>query len=296
MKPHARASVTGVLLAAALFGAASCSDSSSESESKPRDSATRSSAPRPAAVAPAAAIKKAAQHNEQITSLTFRMSGEVPGTGTLEGQSSMAMDPPAMQMKMKVDDGTTEGSGEVEIRLVDGAMYMSGGEEAASETGAQWLKFDMAAMEEAGGQNPLDELGGQTNENPAEESNFMTEADDVKEVGAERVDGVKTTHYTGTITMDALRKSLDGQDAEVRERRESKLEEYEKLGVDVLTMDMWIDESGHTKQFRTRADAKEGPMDVTITFLEMNKPVVVEAPPAAETLDMSEMMGGAGQS
>ncbi|MGY4276602.1 hypothetical protein ACVILE_002782 [Streptomyces sp. M18.1] len=55
-------------------------------------------------------------------------------------------------------------------------------------------------------------------------------------------------------------------------------------------MDMWVDGDDRTKQFRMRGDAKKGPLDMTITFLGVNEPVKVTAPPAKDTMDLAEMM------
>lgn len=57
-------------------------------------------------------------------------------------------------------------------------------------------------------------------------------------------------------------------------------------------MDMWVDDQDHTKQVRMRGDADKGPLDLTFTFLDFNKPVKVTAPPAKDTADLAEMMKG----
>ncbi|MET8828777.1 DUF1396 domain-containing protein [Streptomyces sp. NPDC004610] len=241
---------------------------------------------------PAAAVAKAAKNTEEITSLNYRMKGEVPGEGQVEGTASMSMKPLAMSMKMEVAPGGASApeGGEVEIRLVDQAMFINGGEEAAKEMdGKSWIKFDLAAL---GAGDELSELGGagQAEKNPASEAGFMADAEGVEEVGTETVDGVETTHYKGTITLADLRDSLKDEDKETREAREKSLEQYEDLGIEKMTMDMWVDGEERTKQFRVRGDAEQGPMDVTITFFDINKPVEVKAPPAAETVDLAEMM------
>ena len=100
----------------------------------------------------------------------------------------------------------------------------------------------------------------------------------MKKVGTETVDGVKTTHYKGTVTLDDFRDSLKGEDKATREKREKSLDQYEKMGVDTFTMDMWVDGDDHTKQFRMRGDADKGTLDMTITFLDFNKPVTVDGP------------------
>jgi hypothetical protein len=115
----------------------------------------------------------------------------------------------------------------------------------------------------------------------------------VKKVGTEKVEGVETTHYKGTVTLGQFREALKDEDEATREKREKSLDQYEKMGVDELTMDMWIDGEDHTKQFRMRGDADKGPLDMTITFLEFNEPVTIEAPPAKDTADLAEMMADA---
>jgi hypothetical protein len=193
-----------------------------------------------------------------------------------------------MAMKMKAPDQGVDAT--AEIRLVDKALYLNGGAEAAKEMdGKSWIKFDLAAM---GADKELNELGSasQADKNPAAESTFLTGAKDVQKVGTETVDGVETTHYKGTVTLDALEKSLADEDKATRDQRRKSLEQYEKMGVDKLTMDMWIDGDDQAKQFRMRGDADKGPLDMTVTFLGFNEPVKVTAPPAGETVDLAEMM------
>ncbi|MDQ0750596.1 hypothetical protein QF034_004827 [Streptomyces africanus] len=237
---------------------------------------------------PAAAVAKAAKNTEDITSLRYRLNGTVPESGQVKGEASMRLKPTiAMSMKMTAPaQGATEA---VEIRLVDKAMYIGGGAEMAKEMdGKTWMKFDLSGSK-AG--KDLDQLGSanQAEQNPAAESTFLTGAKDVKEVGSEKVEGVETTHYTGTVTLKDLRASLKDGKAATREQREKSIKQYEKLGVDKLAMDMWVDGDDHTKQFRMKGAADKGPLDMTITFLDYNKPVNVTAPPAKDVADLADL-------
>lgn len=261
----------GVLLLAA--GAVSCG-----SEKSPE-------------MTPAAAVAKAAKNTEDIKSLHYRMNGTVPASGKVEAEASMRLKP-SIAMSMKISASGQAGAGESEIRLVDKVMYIGGGAEMAKEMdGKSWMKFDFSGSK-AG--KELDQLGsaGQAEQNPAAESTFLTGAKDVKKVGSEKVDGVETTHYTGTVTLKDLRASLKDSKAATREQREKSIKQYEKLGVDKLTMDMWVDGEDHTKQFRMKSDTDKGPLDMTFTFLDYNKPVTVEAPPAKDVADLAEMFKG----
>ncbi|WP_217170257.1 DUF1396 domain-containing protein [Streptomyces sp. AC512_CC834] len=243
---------------------------------------------------PAAAVAKAAKNTEEIDSLRYRMTGEVPEEGRVKAEAQMQIKPElAMSMKMTaLDQGA---GGTAEIRLVDNAMYIGGGPQAAKEMdGKSWIKFDLSAM---GAGDELNQLAGasQADQNPAAESTFLTGAKDVEKVGTETVEGVKTTHYKGTVTLADLEKSLGDEDKATRDKRQKSIEQYEKMGLDKLTMDMWVDGDDQTKQFRMRGEADKGPMDMTITFLGVNEPVKVTAPPAKDTADLAEMMKGAQQ-
>ncbi|MFF5494753.1 DUF1396 domain-containing protein [Streptomyces aquilus] len=276
VRRSARSRTIGVGLAAVALAAGAVSCSKGESEESPK-------------MTPAAAVAKAAKNSDDISSLRYRMTGTYPEQGRIKAEASMRIKPSiAMSMKMTALDQGKDGS--AEIRLVDKAMYIGGNPEMAKEMdGKTWMKFDMSALSD-------EQLGGgaagagQAEQNPAAESTFMTGAKDVKEVGTEKVDGVETTHYTGTLTLDALRDSFKDEDKATREKREKSVEQYEKMGVDKLTMDMWIDGEDHTKQFRMKGAADKGTLDLTITFLDINKPVTVTAPPAKDTVDLAEMM------
>ncbi|WP_186776957.1 LolA-like protein [Streptomyces salinarius] len=238
---------------------------------------------------PAAAVAKAAKNSEEINSLHYRLTGKTPEEGRVKAEAEMQIKPTlAMSMKMAALDQGAEGT--AEIRLVDKAMYIGGGPEAAKEMdGKRWIKFDLSGT---GVDEQMNQMGSasQADKNPATESTFLTGAKDVEKVGTETVEGVKTTHYKGTVTLADLEKTIGDEDAATREKRQKSLEQYEKMGVDKLTMDMWVDGDDQTKQFRMRADADKGPLDMTFTFLGVNEPVKVTAPPAAEVADLAEMM------
>ncbi|MCD9876210.1 DUF1396 domain-containing protein [Streptomyces guryensis] len=279
VRDAARRRATGAGLAALLLAGGAVGCQKSDSAQSP-------------AMTPAAAVAKAAKNSEDIKSLHYRMTGKVPGAGRISAEAAMSIKPLAMSMKMTARDQATQGP--VEIRLVGKAMYIGGNASLAKEmNGKSWIKFDMSKLG-AGKGLATDQLGGgQADQNPAANSTFLTGSKDVKKVGTETVGGVRTTHYEGTVTVDDLKASLKDKNKTVREQREKALEQYEKLGVDSFTMDMWIDGDNHTKQFRMRGKADKGPLDVTIVFLDINKPVTVTAPPAKDTADLAEMMKGA---
>ncbi|MGW2717907.1 DUF1396 domain-containing protein [Streptomyces sp. NPDC001492] len=279
VRVSARRKATGAGLAALLLAGGAVGCQKSDSAESP-------------AMTPAAAVAKAAKNSEDIKSVHYRMKGKVPGEGRVTAEAAMSMKPPAMSMKMTAQDQAADGP--VEIRLVDKAMYVGGNPSLAKEMdGKSWIKFDMSALGGGKGLNANQLGAGQANQNPATNSTFLTGSKNVKKIGTETVEGVRTTHYEGKVTVADLKASLKGRNKTVREQREKSLDQFEKMGVDAFTMDMWIDGDDHTKQFRMRGEADKGPLDLTITFLDINKPVTVTAPPAKDTADLAAMMKGA---
>jgi uncharacterized protein YbjQ (UPF0145 family) len=207
-------------------------------------------------------------------------------------EASMRIRPTvAMSMKMSAPDKGANGS--VEIRFVDKAMYLGGNPEMAKEMdGKSWLKIDTASL--GGGaadNNTFGVLPRQAEGNPAAQSTILTGAKDLKKVGTETVDGTRTTHYKGTVTGKELRTARDEAEGKAtRERLTRSYDQFMALGMEKVTMDVWIDDEEHTKQFRMRGDARKGPLDMTITFLDINEPVKVTAPPAKDTADVAEML------
>jgi hypothetical protein len=124
----------------------------------------------------------------------------------------------------------------------------------------------------------------------------MGGSQDVRLIGTGTVDGATTTHYEGTVTHESLSAaSAAATDEAGRQRWIQTLDQFIGLRVSgPLTMDLWIDGDHHTKQFRLRGatrnmltDEAGDPLDLTVTFLDINQPVAVEAPPAEDTTTLA---------
>ncbi|MFD9862625.1 LolA-like protein [Streptomyces alboflavus] len=275
-----RKRTAGAALAAVLLAGGAVSCGSEKSDKAGGD------------MAPAAAVKKAAAKSEDLTSFTFRMDGKVPGDGRVKAEAAMSTKPLAMRMEMSATDkGVPQ---KAEIRLVGGGLYLGGGKEAAKEMdGKSWIKFPAKGLGKGTDKPGGTSLSAQADNNPADQSTLLTGSDDLKKVGTEKVEGVETTRYTGTVTMDRLRELMKDEDAATKKRREKSFKQYEDMGVEKLTMDMWIDGEDHTKQFRARGKGDKGPLDMTITFVDYNKKVTITAPPASQVMDIAKEMKGA---
>ncbi len=58
--------------------------------------------------------------------------------------------------------------------------------------------------------------------------------------------------------------------------------------MNALTLDLWVGPDDRTVKFRERATTDRGPLDLTLRFFDVNKPVTVQAPPASDTMDLTQ--------
>ncbi|MEV7417181.1 LppX_LprAFG lipoprotein [Streptomyces sp. NPDC089919] len=285
-KKTAVRTATAVLAAALLAGGATaCDDGKKDAAGPAKTAAAKPGGSGAVDAAPAAYLQKVQDKSKQLTSVRYTMSGTSAGNA-IAGEAAMRLKP-QVAMSMKMSDPAKPAES-FEMRLVDGAMYMG--------AGGKWLKFDMKSADPTSAAQ-LEKLGkgSQNAENPGDRASQLSAAKDLKKVGEETIDGQKTVHLAGTVTVADMKASVAAAEPDVRARRQQQLDQLVKQGVSSMVMDMWIDDAtGFTKQFRMRGAAKQGPMDLTMKFLDYNKPVDVAAPPADQVTDLGALMKNKG--
>ncbi|WP_328561223.1 hypothetical protein [Streptomyces coelicoflavus] len=251
------------------------------------------------------AVAKAAAGTERITSLHYRVTGTVPQWGRLRADASMDTAP--LTMGMKLNAGRYGGE-QMEIRFVDGAVYIHG-DALRTEMlkGASWFTAEQAAWgRDSFDNNSYGLLPRQLEGNPVVQSTMLTASKDVRRIRTETVDGARTTHYRGTVTSEGIRAARGAAtDKAARERQIDSLGQFSAMRLEgTLTMDLWVGDDNRTKQFRMRSDTYTSrggtadepleiidgePLDMTVTFLDSDEPVTVEAPPSDATADLAEL-------
>ncbi len=244
----------------------------------------------------AEAVERAAERTERVPFLRYRVTGRMPERGKIADEASVRTKPAAARLRTANLSG--EGRGESELRLVGGVLYASATDDMVEELGGRhWISYGPAAEFTTAGGLRMDVAGlrDQVARNPAREAAFLAAAEDVERIGTETVDGVDTVRYAGTAAVDELRASLDGiEDEAARQGRENSLDQYEKLGVDALTLDVWVDGDDRVKRLRTQGAGRRGTLDLTFTFLDQDRPVTVRAPRAADTADLRKPLKESG--
>jgi hypothetical protein len=151
-----------------------------------------------------------------------------------------------------------------------------------------WIKMDLAKLGEAQGID-LAQLVQFNQSNPIGALRYLRGAtQSFQTVGAEEVRGVATTRYHGTID---LRKVAAEGPPEVRKAYERVVE---ISGVTTIPVDVWVDADGLARriQYEQPLGSGQGELRLTMDLYDFGVDVDVEIPPAKETLDLMQLLGG----
>jgi hypothetical protein len=262
-----RRSLAGAALAPLLFlGFAACGDDEpTGAAGETSESASPSAAPATGeSIDPATFVDDilGGLVDASTAHLSMSMKGG-PASMTMEGDVDYASTPPEMAMSMT---NAMLGDGTIEIRLVDGVMYMQ-----LPQVGkGRWVKMDLSAADSPLGGDLLKQM------NPETQLKAMQDAvTKVEYVGEERVDGDSLKHYTMTVRSEAFR-DLQDQLGAAGSGAADKLPS-------ALTYDLWTDDDGLLRQ----TEIALGDLgSVTMTMSDWGEPVDIEAPPADDVMEM----------
>jgi hypothetical protein len=161
------------------------------------------------------------------------------------------------------------GAGTIELRQVGDRSYVRVPPGHPQAGGKHWFGFTATAGASAlGSQDPLEFL------------RLLGGADDVREVGEEQVNGVRTTHYAVDVTAKTLR-DLAAQNPGAAGLPTGALQQVKDL-----TTDLWVDAEGLPRRVRVETAIQQVKARMSFEFLDYGKPVDVTAPPAGDVLDI----------
>jgi len=221
-----------------------------------------------------ASLQNAAAKTEKSKSLAFKMEMAVQGR-QVTGEGELSYGPPlAMSMTMDMPP-----LGTIESRLVGNVQYVKMPPRAQGSVGKPWIKLDLAQVAEAAGIDTSQLTKQLENCDPAKQIKMLLAGGNLRVVGEETIDGVKTVHYAGTVPLDDY---LDQVPAATRAKAKANLD---KAGVKEIATELWVDEQYQPR----RVELAMGEVDIRTTYTDYGKPVNVVAPPAAETMDLADL-------
>jgi outer membrane lipoprotein-sorting protein len=239
-------------------------------------------------------LEKASQKTDQVDTYKADFTMNV---GTQQGALNMhALGQfrlkPSLAFRMNVDKmgmgGQSMPIGAIQVVYLDKVIYMKSAQLSQATGGKPWLKMDLGRQAQQSGFN-LDALMNQSQQvNPAEQTKMLTASKDVKKVGEETINGVKTTHYTGSITVAEAMNKLDAK------TRQQLQKVYQQVGAKKIFFDLWADGQQLPRKLTTKIAIPQGNTSNTIIYEDYGSPVNVSAPPADQVGDFRGLSGGRG--
>ncbi|MFC0864690.1 DUF1396 domain-containing protein [Sphaerimonospora cavernae] len=242
----------------------------------------------------AAVLTQSAKKADEVTSysadLVMDITAGAQGKGNIQG-TMLYQKTPELATDTTLDKVSFAGQdlpGGMRVILLGDVMYMKMDMlKALTGSTKPWVKVDLKQIGSSAGVN-VDQLLGQSKQMDLKTSvTMLTASKDVKEVGAEQVGGVDTTHYAGTFPIDEAIKQLP---AEAQKNMKGQLPAEAKD----MKFDAWIDGDGLPRKVQLSGEQKEGAFAATMLFKAFNEPVEIKAPPADQVGDLPQNlpMGG----
>ena len=155
----------------------------------------------------------------------------------------------------------------------------------------EWLKLDVEQLAKSRNVN-VGQFRQLTQNDPTQMLDYLKAVSGkIDEVGHEDVRGVATTHYRAKVDLD---KVADQAPANVRETFRTSIQALERgLGTHELPVDVWVDSKNLVRRFSQHLTvASGGKVDFTVDFFDFGTPVSVQTPPASDTIDLGQLLGG----
>jgi hypothetical protein len=156
-------------------------------------------------------------------------------------------------------------------------------------SGADWVGLDVVKVVEAMGVD-ADGFGALVNADPGAQLEMVTKAKGIKEVGEETIDGAKTTHFRGNVSIKDMIATLPP--AERRKAQESvdQLLKDAPGGDKPQPIDVWVDEDERVRRMKqqVRSPAQQGVpagrADVTVDYSDFGAKLTARKPPCRRRL------------
>lgn len=155
----------------------------------------------------------------------------------------------------------------------------------AQQTGKPWLEMKFSDLKARSGLD-LKQLFSQAQQmQPSQYIAQLTSSGDVHVVGTETVNGVHTTHYSGTVSLgDALSHMTSSLRAQLGAQLQA-------TGITGSKIDVWLDGKGLVRRMQTSTLGGKGSMTISMDVLAYGVTVDVTPPPAGQVADLGQLAG-----
>jgi hypothetical protein len=247
--------------------------------------------PAPAAVPAAQAVTLAARQAQQVTSFTATLNVQADGAvklalaGTMRVRTKPALFTDANFSTLSASGQSIPGG--MEEILTGNAVYVKLALLAQLAAGKPWIELPFSQLQQTSGVNLAQILQQVQGNNPLQQTQMLTAAKNVREVGTEVIGGVTTTHYTGTYAVSA------GLAALPPSLRASFAQRFKAVASGSVAFDVWLDAQQQVRKLTTTEQGRSGHETTTFYVTGINQPVSTQLPPASEVATVpSTALGG----
>jgi hypothetical protein len=210
------------------------------------------------------------------------MTGQATGTVKADLAGTMQTKPLAGRMTMTGMQVAGQDVGTITALITPAAMYMKMAM-LADQLGKPWFEIKFSDIKAASGLD-LGQLTSQAQQmQPAQYIEQLAASGDVRAVGTETVNGISTTHYSGSVSIE---ESLSHYSAAMRRQLETTMKQSGFTGSDI---DVWLDEKGLVRRVRSSAVGGKGTFSLSMDILAYGVPVDVTPPPASQVADLGRL-------
>jgi hypothetical protein len=157
--------------------------------------------------------------------------------------------------------------------------------------GKEWLKVDVQALAKSHNVD-LGQFRQLTQNDPTQMLAYLRAiSGKVDKIGTEDVRGVETTHYRAKVDLDKVAAQAP---ANLRKTFRASIQSLKQgLGTDTIPVDVWVDGDNLVRRLAEHLPvAGGGKIDFSVDFYDFGAPVSISPPPASETLDLGQVLGG----
>ncbi|MGW3391340.1 hypothetical protein [Streptomyces cinereoruber] len=298
----------GVVLTAAavVTGLAGCQgDGGGEGEKKAAAPApaTTPAAPRTQTLGEATKVIRAAYtKTAEAKSAKVRMTVSVTGLGAESGTAEMTgvqgWNPAVMDVTMKgslFTAGDPDAPEQTRMIVLGDVTYLDmGTEKAAERDGKRWMKLDMKAAAEASddptAKHRMSGGLGNMNQDPSQQLALLLDSPDLKHVGAEKINGMETQHYKGTLSFEQMLKANKASELIPEKEYDALIAAVKLAGLKGYDTEVWVNEDGYPARMNVDMSMGVGSMKLRADYSDYGAATTVEAPPAEDTFDLLGML------
>ncbi|KOG14534.1 MULTISPECIES: hypothetical protein [Streptomyces] len=245
-----------------------------------------------------AAYEKTSAAKSAKVKMTMTLEGVGAESGTMEMTGVQGWAPAAMDITVKgsmLSAGGPDAPEQMRMIMLDQVMYMDmGAEQAAEMDGKRWMKLDMKAAGDASGDAAVQKqiTGGldNMNQDPAQQLALLLDSPDLKHIGAEKINGMETEHYKGTLTFEQMLKANESSKLLSKEEHDKLVATMKKAGLKGYDTELWVTADGYPARMDVDMTMAQGTVNMRADYSDYGTKAAVEAPPAKDTVDLFEMM------